>query len=538
MSALRGMVLAMLLLVSARVACPAATVNLDAPAGRGFFIVTRGTPMRDVLHEFASGAGLSAVVSDAVTDVFAGEIRNSSAREVLQRLSRSYGLAWYVSGNVLYVGKAQEARELTIAPTWLGAAELLEELRQSDVFSSPFCTATLLANLNAIDVYGLPQCLTRVKTLVGSLDVNARHFDQDDEAVLVFPLRYASAIDSTYTYRNQQVTVPGVVTELREMSQNRALPVESPASSAVPLPPLPAPSDTGTTAGQLPLFSADARENAVIVRDRRANMGLYRSLIPQLDRRPVQIEIAVDIIDIDAGNLRTVGVDVSGSTVIGGTAVSLNSQGSQGFSTVLGNSTDFLARITALEQSARAKILSRPSVVTLNNVQAVLDRNITFYTKLQGRDVAKLESVATGSLLRVTPRLIEEHGTQEIMLTLDIQDGQQQPQGDDVDSLPQVQNSAITTQAILRPGQSLLLGGFIQKEDVSGQRRIPWLADIPLLGALFRQSSQGGHSVVRLFLIKARPLSGMAQQDVQTGTADDGTGGVADASKALPAQLQ
>ncbi|MGK9841574.1 EscC/YscC/HrcC family type III secretion system outer membrane ring protein, partial [Salmonella enterica subsp. enterica] len=84
------------------------------------------------------------------------------------------------------------------------------------------------------------------------------------------------------------------------------------------------------------------------------------------------------------------------------------------FSTVLRNTADFFVRINALEQNSKAKVLSRPSVVTLNNVQAVLDRNITFYTKLQGNKVAELASVAAGSLLRVTPRLIDMQGEQEV----------------------------------------------------------------------------------------------------------------------------
>ncbi len=39
--------------------------------------------------------------------------------------------------------------------------------------------------------------------------------------------------------------------------------------------------------------------------------------------------------------------------------------------------------------------------------------------------MAKLESITTGSLLRVTPRLLNDNGTQKIMLNLNIQDGQQ-----------------------------------------------------------------------------------------------------------------
>ncbi|WP_414947320.1 secretin N-terminal domain-containing protein, partial [Klebsiella pneumoniae] len=72
-------------------------------------------------------------------------------------------------------------------------------------------------------------------------------------------------------------------------------------------------------------FSADPRQNAVIIRDRQANMPIYRSLITQLDQRPIQIEISVTIIDVDAGDISQLGVDWSASASIGGTGVSFNS---------------------------------------------------------------------------------------------------------------------------------------------------------------------------------------------------------------------
>ncbi|MCD3069674.1 hypothetical protein GFJ91_24225, partial [Salmonella enterica subsp. enterica serovar Enteritidis] len=61
--------------------------------------------------------------------------------------------------------------------------------------------------------------------------------------------------------------------------------------------------------------------------------------------------------------------------------------------------------------------------------------------KMQGEKVAKLESITTGSLLRVTPRLLNDNGTQKIMLNLNIQDGQQSDTQSETDPLPEVQNS-------------------------------------------------------------------------------------------------
>ncbi|WP_084530876.1 EscC/YscC/HrcC family type III secretion system outer membrane ring protein [Burkholderia sp. WSM2232] len=467
--------------------------------GADFFVATRGTKVAALLKDFGANYGVPVIVSREVNDTFVGTLKGLGAQAVLDRLSSLYNLAWYFDGRALYVYKAQEVTSEVLAPSYLGTSELSNYLREARVLDGQYCSVRPAGKFNALEVFGVPACVTRVKQLARNLDQQMLDQAQNQETVQVFPLRYAAASDGSYTYRNQSVVIPGVVTELREMSQSRSLPVTAENGKVV----------TGQSATGLPLFSADSRRNAVIVRDRKANMPLYTGLIAQLDQRPQQIQISVAIIDVDAGDLKTLGVDLQGSMRVGPGRVSLNSGGASGndgmFSSLLSNAGDFLLRVNALEQTSRAKVLSRPSIVTLNNVQAVLDRNVTFYTKLEGDRVAQLASVAAGSLLRVTPRVIKEGAQDEVMLTLDLQDGRQGNPVSAAEPLPQVQNSGIATQAILKTGQSLLLGGFVQDNENEGVRKIPLLGDIPVLGKLFSTRTTDKRSVVRLFLIKAEP---------------------------------
>lgn len=101
------------------------------------------------------------------------------------------------------------------------------------------------------------------------------------------------------------------------------------------------------------------------------------------------IEISVKIIDVNAGDINQLGIDWGTTVSLGGKKIAfntgLNDGGTNGFSTVISNTSDFMVRLNALEKSSQAYVLSQPSVVTLNNIQAVLDKNITFYTKLQGK---------------------------------------------------------------------------------------------------------------------------------------------------------
>ncbi|WP_049589391.1 secretin N-terminal domain-containing protein, partial [Bacillus amyloliquefaciens] len=74
------------------------------------------------------------------------------------------------------------------------------------------------------------------------------------------------------SYRSQDVTVPGVVSVLKQMEQD-----EGPDAS-----------NQGTTS-----FSADSRQNAVIIRTNKMDMAMYASLIKQLDITPTMIEVSV-----------------------------------------------------------------------------------------------------------------------------------------------------------------------------------------------------------------------------------------------------
>lgn len=458
--------------------------------GDDFSLRARQIPLAVVLQNLAENYDTQIVIDPAITETFSGILPSSSPIETLKKLTTQYNLVTYLDGNTLFVYPSVKVEHRVITLKTLPASTFIRYLNKRDVPEQNSCEARTIPSANALDISGVPACITRITQLASMLDVEMTRRQDDAVSLIVYPLKYATAVDDHYQYRDQTVVVPGIVSVLRDMSRG-----SSPTAG----------SSSAATQG-LPMFSADPRQNAVIVRDRSVNMAGYRKLINELDKRPQMIEISVMIIDVDAGDVSQLGIDWSAALSLGGGSISFNGPDSNaggGFSTVISNTSGFMARLVALEKNSHAYILSQPSVVTLNNIQAVLDKNVTFYTKLQGDKVAKLESITTGSLLRVTPRLLEENGKQNIMLSLNIQDGQQNPPLSQDEPLPEVQNSEIASQATLHPGQSLLLGGFKQDKQVQAQNKIPLLGDIPVIGHLFRNELNQTHSVIRLFLIKA-----------------------------------
>ena len=470
-----------------------ATLDQIQWQGKPFVMISRGTPLTAVLHEFATNYGIPIVVSSQVNDEFSGRIQNQDPLDIIADLSRRFGLIWYYNTDVLYVYKTTELRSEVIPLSNISSMNVLNYLNSTGVLADHACQVKPQESIASVQLVGVPTCVNTVSKLIEKLDSNAKQAAVNHEIVKVYHLNYASAGDADYSYRSQPVKVPGLVSVLREMS------VELKKSA----------DESG------PVFAADPRQNAIILRGSSEDQKTYSAIIKQLDVKPQMIEISVSIFDVDASNFRQLGVDWSASASLGSGSIRFNSDnsstntgsGDQGFSTVIGNTGSFLIRLNALEKNSKAKVLSRPSVVTLNNVQAVLDKNITFYTKVSGEKVAKLDSVTTGSLLRVTPRLINEKGRKAVHLVLNIQDGQQAQAIGGQEPLPQVQNSEISTQATLTSGESLLLGGFVQDVDRSTKNKIPLLGDIPVLGKLFSSTNHERESVMRLFLIKAEPIN-------------------------------
>ncbi|BDD91102.1 type III secretion protein [Pandoraea sp. NE5] len=497
-------------------------VSPGTPVWRGgpFVFQSAGTPLAELLRDFGAHHGIPTVVSPHVADRFIGTLPAGAAQATLDALSERYRLSWYFNGQTLNVYKSSEATRRVMSVRYASPSDLLGHLRNAGVLHPRHCVARAIPATHALEIAGVPACIETVAMLADHLERDARDQQESEETIKIFPLKFATADDTRYFYRGQEVVVPGVVSVLKDLILGAGPLGATAAASASPgasagagldarLPPA-----TGSRSGT-PRFSADPRRNAVIVRERRRNLPIYGDLIAQLDIRPRLVDISVAIIDVNASDIAELGVDFSGSARLGGFgAVSLNSQTQSGdsgtFTTLVGDTNKFMVNLSALERNSKARVLSRPSIVTLDNMQAVLDRSVTFYTKVSGEKVAKLESVTSGSLLRVTPRLVpqEGDGREQVMLTLNIEDGGEvRSERNSRNEVPTIRNSSISTHATLQAGQSLLLGGFVQDAQHEQERKIPLLGDLPLIGRLFSSTSNRSDSVMRLFLIKAEPAA-------------------------------
>ena len=344
--------------------------------------------------------------------------------------------------------------------------------------------------------------------------------------VRTFPLKYAWATDKSFTFRGQQLTVPGVATILtriikgggvaqvtRQGIPNQTVaPVESVTRSGEVQPEQKAedgmaPLNAGAMADDI-YINADPRLNAIIVHDLESKMPMYAELITSLDKPTSQIEISVSIIDINTQDLRELGVQWDNIDSLGESGFKFDP--STGYTTIVSSALgSFNAQLKLLADEGRVKIVSRPSILTLDNIEAILDNSSTFYVKVESSEDAELFPVTSGTVVQVTPRIVREDTGRRIHMSVNIQDGtgSQGTDTEEAQKLPEITNSSINTQAIISEQESLLIGGFYKEQDEEKSSKIPVLGDIPVLGHIFRSESTSKIKQVRLFLITPRIVS-------------------------------
>lgn len=242
-----------------------------------------------------------------------------------------------------------------------------------------------------------------------------------------------------------------------------------------------------------------------------------------IDRPARQIFIEAMVLEISEQGLKDLGVDwtLNPYSKDDGTAVITELRGGStstiGFGDTL-NATipnlstfhnvftgefqwDWKVTLRALITEDKAEVLSRPSILTLNNRQSTIrvGKDIPIASSLQGSNYSsisafKFQYLSTGILLNIRPR-INEAGT-EVTMLIDTVVSAPVP-GEDMVMLsgdgktvlakaPTVSTRRVQTYSRIANNTPLIIGGLVANEKISKKHKVPLLGDIPILGALFR----------------------------------------------------
>jgi type III secretion protein C len=503
-----------------------------------------------LLLDFSSTVNVPLVASErvrsGVIERVNGHFKGLTAEAFLAKLSTLYQIVWYYDGHLLYVYHADEMITELFQLEGARAANLRATLKNLGVFDNRFNWKDM-AEQNIIYISGPPRYIQLVREV--SVLLEQRHRKESVYTVRVFPLRYASAANRKVVHRGEQIVVPGVASMLgRILSKNTQI-TFNPDQEPAPESDRKSPglmgtglsnrgNGGGTVYDQMESRKSDSRSevgranieanpqnNTIIVHDLVERMPMYEQLIASLDKPTEQIEIEVSIIEVSTDRIDELGVDwqlrssngtfgvgdfnqaTQSAQALGATGGSFISSDANNISTILqNNGSYFLGRVRALSQDGEGQVLSRPSVITINNQEAIIDNTTTFYVRLEGQEEVDLVPVSVGSVLRVTPRVIHEGMVRKIMLNVSIEDGQDLNNigTTEVDDIPTVSKSTISTQAVIEENNSLLVGGFFLDQRESAREKVPFLGDLPGVGVLFRNDTKNRRKNARMFMISPK----------------------------------
>jgi type III secretion system outer membrane ring protein len=489
-----------------------------------------------------------------------GEFDLTYPRSVLERVCADLGLVTYFDGHVIYVYDVSELTNAIGSLRSIDVQTLISFLRESGLYTDTF-PINGAAHAHTFYVAGPPVYVDAVLAAARHLDAEERReTEAGDDVVKVIALNHTFVSDRTFNLRDQQIRVPGIATVLADMLGQRSataavmpkgidqagtdpgtLPDRRPLLPPVPdhlgtvrdtlAPPALAPDPRSMSRVGMPLLAPVAGRpievssrpavlaypdtNSLLVKGRREEVQYLSELVEQLDIEKTQIELSLWIIDLSYSSLEQLGIRWQGGLHVNGLGATFNATSGQlsgALSTLDG--ARFLASVFAMSEQGNAQVVSRPLILTQENVPAIFDNNRTFYAKLIGERTSNLDRITYGTLVSVVPRLSVDHD--EIEMILDIEDGDTESSRGvelEVDGLPVVGRTHINTIARVPRELSLLIGGYTRHAEKGENYKIPLLGDIPVVGELFRYRESSGEDVVRVFLIQPKILARRAVWD-------------------------
>jgi type IV pilus assembly protein PilQ len=148
---------------------------------------------------------------------------------------------------------------------------------------------------------------------------------------------------------------------------------------------------------------------------------------------------------------------------------------------ILGNfSLD--AALTALERQGRGRVLSTPKVTTQNNKSAEIKQGVQIPIQTSANNTVTVQFKDAVLALKVTPQ-ITDAGT--VILDLELENNTPDF-GNSVNGIPPINTQQAKTIVLVRDGQTAVVGGIYKSQENTNTDRTPFLANIPLLGYLFR----------------------------------------------------
>ncbi|HSH68915.1 MAG TPA: type II secretion system secretin GspD [Deferrisomatales bacterium] len=352
---------------------------------------------------------------------------------------------------------------------------------------------------NSLVVISDPDTMAEVKTMVLALDVE---MPSGSGKINVYYLKYADAEN-----------VASVLTSISKSAGTKTRPGQAPAAKAPTQAAVPVEFEEPVQ------ITADKATNSLVIIASPQDYEILSSVIEKLDVRRPQVLVEALIVEMSYEKSLELGVewrtvdDPTGGNLSGFAnqtfGVGLNSVAASGPLAAPGGlslglvkgviqfgGVEFLnigAMINALQTSGDVNVLSTPSLLTTDNEESeiVVSDNIPFKTSEKfdsnGNPISTFEYRDVGLTLRFTPQINEDDFV-KLKLYQEISQVLSTATGGSTNAPSTTRRTAQTT-VVAQSGSTIVIGGLIKDDTETTTSSVPCLGDLPLVGYLFRSTS-------------------------------------------------
>lgn len=293
-----------------------------------------------------------------------------------------------------------------------------------------------------------------------------------------------------------------------------------------------------------------ASESTLVITDYEENVDAILDMIAQIDTRPAQVLVESTILQTSLNEANAFGIDFSivgdldfseftgsggplnvipslisgqGGTLVGGTETPIatpDDGDGGGVTSTVGNtagpatfragivSGDFAVFMRMLDEVTDVTVLSSPKLLTLNRQPArvLVGRKIGYLssTTTETSTTQSVEFLDTGTQLYFRP-FISNDGFIRMELKPQVSDAEIREVtavGGSAITIPDEITNELTTNVMVRDGQTIVLGGLFREATTVTRRQIPFLGDVPILGHAFRGNDDSTERQEIMFMVK------------------------------------
>jgi len=295
--------------------------------------------------------------------------------------------------------------------------------------------------------------------------------------------------------------------------------------------------------------SVDARTNQLIVTDVEQNIDLAQQLVNNLDTQTPQVLIEARIVEARTTFSRDIGIQWGGNTINsaatgnptgiafpstvgvagGATDAVTNTQGLQlgasgaaspnfvvnmpaavgtGSGGALGltlgslnGAVNINLRLSSLENTGNVRIISAPKIMTLDNIEASIEQGVAIPISVVS--AAGANTVFVDAKLNLT---VKPHVTNEGSIVMNVNITRNEPDFVNVGARgdPTILKKQAKTEMLVRDGDTAVIGGIYTRNTGLSYTKVPWFADIPILGWLFKNRRENDDRTELLIFITPR----------------------------------